>query len=179
MYAVYGPDMHRGETVDEFALHFARTCREHLAAGRAKEFAFIFWNFRDGITEHIVLNDDMNRELHIVSGDQMTIFFLRSGHEPTAEHFNEMFMGRLGLDPDQELPCAVFFSMQGATARQIEVVAFKEDWVDGYVQLRRAIDRRLRGERQSLYLDEKEIADLPIEEFVKQLFEGFQTRDFF
>ncbi|WP_445286544.1 hypothetical protein [Variovorax atrisoli] len=178
MYTVTGPDMPQGEMLDDFTLHFARICEEHLRTGRAKEFAFIFWNFKDGIAQHIVTDRDMNRELHIASGDQMTIFFLRSEYVPTIEHFNEVFMGRLGLDPDQELPCVVFFSMEKGRARQIEVVTFKEDWVDGYVQLRRAVDRRLRGERQALYLDEVEITDRPIEEFVKQLLDGFQTRDF-
>ena len=165
-----------GHDVGSFAEQVARVCSEHLAAGRAKAFAFVFSDFTDGITQDILTDPACNRELHRLSGSELTIFFLWAKmHRATAENFNEVMMGKLGLPPDQKLPCLVFFRVEDGKARQIEVVSLVEDWLRGYQVLRQAVERFLAGEQQANYLEDVEFKDIPVEMLTLKLLDSFSA----
>lgn len=163
-----------GPDVESFEMHVARLCNEHLEAGRAKSFAFVFSDVDDGITSGILSDPVCNREMHRLSGTVLTIFFLWPDmHRHTAEHFNEVMMGKLGLPPDQHLPCIVFFQVDDGMARRIEPVPLIEDWVRGYQVLHKAIERFLAGEQQAAYLNDVEFKDFPVQLLTQKLLDSF------
>jgi hypothetical protein len=165
-----------GHDVESFEAKVARVCGEHLNAGRAKAFAFVFASFEDGITQGILTDHVCNRELHRLSGSELTIFFLWSNmYRATAENFNEVMMGKLGLPQDQKLPCIVFFRVEDNKASCIEAVSLVEDWLRGYQVLRKSVERFLAGEQQAAYLDDVEFTDIPVKDLTLKLLETFSA----
>ncbi|WP_431106627.1 hypothetical protein [Variovorax paradoxus] len=163
-----------GLDVESFETHVARLCKEHLEAGRAKAFAFVFSDVDDGITQGILSDPVCNRQLHRLSGSELTIFFLWTNmYQATAEHFNDVMMGKLGLPPDQQLPCIVFFRVEDGMARHIEPVQLVKDWVRGYQVLHKAVERFLAGEQQAAYLPDVEFKDFPVQLLTQKLLDSF------
>jgi len=165
-----------GHFIESFEAKVARVCREHLATGRAKAFAFVFSDFTDGITQSILTDHACNRDLHRLSGSELTIFFLWSKmYRATADNFNEVMMGKLGLPVDQKLPCIVFFRVEDGKACSIEAVSLVEDWLRGYQVLRQTVERFLAGEQQAAYLEAVEFTDIPVKDLTQKLLETFSA----
>ncbi|MEZ2297254.1 hypothetical protein [Variovorax sp. RCC_210] len=165
-----------GHSIGSFEMEVARVCKEHLETGRAKAFAFVFANFTDGVTLDIISDHACNRELHRLSGSDLTIFFLWSPKDRySADEFNEVMMGKLGLPADQHLPCIVFFRLEGDKAVCIEPVSLVSDWLRGYKVLHEAVERFLAGNQQAAYLDDVEFKDIPVKDLTRMLLATFST----
>ena len=110
-----------------FSERFEALCREHLEKGRARAFAFIFYDFCDSDFRKLLKNQGVFAELDRLAGSDLSIFYLHSATRRTVDRFNSGFLTRLGIAENVQLPCVVFFRV-------------KEDKIDDVVlaQLERA-----------------------------------------
>jgi hypothetical protein len=117
----HGPGQGIGYSMKLFSEQFIKLCGEHLEGGRAKAFAFIFYDFEDLEFRRILDDQGVFTRLDRLSGDQLSIFYLNSGNETAVERFNAKFLSRLGFDQDVRLPCIVFFRV--SDEQEIDVAA--------------------------------------------------------
>lgn len=110
-----------GYNFDSFNLRFDAICREHIAAGRARAFAFIFYDFTNASFHRILEDQGVFAQLDRLSGTQMSIFYLHAGTREMVERFNQQFLDTLGVTDKAELPCVVFFKVNNDQIEDIEI----------------------------------------------------------
>jgi hypothetical protein len=131
-----------GYSHKDFVNEFQEICESHLAAGRARSFAMIFYSMRDGRVWEALNGADGFRILNQESGEDMTVFYLEaSGLSSLAASFNSSFMSQLGVEDQVHPPCIVFFRVSDG---EVEDVSFDsvDDRMPPYMiieQLRRRI----------------------------------------
>ena len=98
-----------GHGLDSFLNRFDFICAEHRKEGRAKAFAFIFYDFTDKAIRHILKNQGVFAKLDRLSGKELSVFYLHTGTRHAIETFNINFLAALGVEDRASLPCVVFF----------------------------------------------------------------------
>lgn len=107
----------------DFVSQFVRICEDHLHQGRARSFAFIFYDMKNGVVRRALRESEGFRQLHESSGNEITLFYLHdSAVKSHKASFNAKFMAALGVDEQVELPAIVFFRVGGGS---IEDVSFR------------------------------------------------------
>ncbi len=83
-----------GHGLSSFIRRFDQICTEHLSKGRAKSFAFIFYDFTDQAIRKILTNQGVFAQLGRLSGKELSVFYLHAGTEATVKAFNAHFLAR-------------------------------------------------------------------------------------
>jgi hypothetical protein len=122
-----------GHNVDSFRRRFAAICEEHVNSGRAKAFAFIFYDFTDESLCRLLHDQGVFTQLDRLAGDKLSIFFLHSGTRKIVESFNSEFLSQLGLPGNVALPAIVFFKLEGEEIADISVAQLNSsDLIHGF-----------------------------------------------
>jgi len=133
-----------GHGLNSFLGRFDEICADHLAKGRAKSFAFIFYDFTDQAIRKILKNQGVFAQLDRLSGKELSVFYLHAGTKAAVEAFNAYFFSALGIEGQATLPCVVFFRVQKGTVEDVEIAQLESaDLVHGFHELYGAIQQYL------------------------------------
>ncbi|MEZ5646851.1 MAG: hypothetical protein R3E99_17135 [Burkholderiaceae bacterium] len=87
-----------------FINRFETICQEHLHEGRARAFAFVFYDMTNGVVRRALSDAQGFRLLHEKTGKDITLFYLHDrAIEAHWRSFNKTFMEALGVE-DQAVP---------------------------------------------------------------------------
>jgi hypothetical protein len=133
-----------GHGLQSFLGRFDEICADHLAKGRAKSFAFIFYDFTDQAIRKILRNQGVFTQLDRLSGKELSVFYLHAGTKAAIESFNAHFFSALGIEGQAALPCVVFFRVQKGAVEDVEIAQLESaDLVHGFHELYDAIQQYL------------------------------------
>ncbi len=116
MVPIYEQGVGRGIRYErkQFVARFEEICAQHVRAGRAHSFAFIFYDFKDAGIRAVIDDVGVFAQLDRLAGRDLTIFYLHTAGRQATWKFNLVMQERLQLG-DIELPCVVFFKQRGGT----------------------------------------------------------------
>jgi len=133
-----------GHGLSSFLRRFDEICAQHLAEGRAKSFAFIFYDFTDQALREILKNQGVFAQLDRLAGKQLSIFYLHAGTRAAVEAFNAHFFSAFGIEDQATLPCVVFFRVHEGAIEDIEIAQLESaDLVHGFSELYGAVQQYL------------------------------------
>ncbi|AVR88500.1 hypothetical protein [Thauera aromatica] len=133
-----------GHGLSSFVQRLDEICAEHLSKGRAKSFAFIFYDFTDQAIRKILKNQGVFAQLDRLSGKDLSIFYLHAGTKATVEAFNAHFFSALGIEGQVALPCVVFFRVREGVIEDVEIAQLESaDLIHGFSELYGAIQQYL------------------------------------
>ena len=133
-----------GHGLGSFLARFDSICAEHLAAGRARAFAFLFYDFTDHATRLILKNQGVFAKLDRLSGKELSLFYLHAGTRHAIEAFNMHFLAALGVKDQATLPCVVFFRVHNTQIEDVEVAQLESaDLIHGFNELYQVIEAYL------------------------------------
>ena len=144
-----------GHSLRSFRERFDKICSEHIHAGRAKAFAFIFYDYGDHIfydftDQHLrrLLKDQgVFVQLDRLAGDKLSIFFFHTGSRRSVEAFNQQFLSQLGIAESVTLPAVVFFKVKEGELTDIAVVELdNSDLIHGFKELYDVIEKYIADE---------------------------------
>ena len=125
-----------GYMTETFARRFQELCHEHLQKGRARAFAFIFYNFYDEDFGRLLNDQGVFAQLDRLAGRELSVFYLHSGVEKTVERFNTHFLARLGLGETVMLPSIVFFKVEDDQIKDVRAMRLESaDLIHGFHEL--------------------------------------------
>lgn len=135
-----------GHGRDTFLVRFDEICEEHVAKGRAKAFAFIFYDFSDRAMRRILADQGAFAQLDRLSGSELSVFYLHGGTKWVVQDFNSHFFSKLGIEDDVKLPCVVFFRVSDGAVESVEVAELQHaDLIHGFKELYGAIESYING----------------------------------
>lgn len=115
----------------QFVDAFASICHKHQRAGRARAFAFVFYDMTHGVVRTALKQADGFRRLHDKTGHDVTLFYLHdSALEDHWHAFNAEFMKALGVEGQVNTPCMVFFRVADENIEDVSIYAIDEKSVD-------------------------------------------------
>lgn len=133
-----------GHERTSFIDRFEEICTEHLSEGRAKSFAFIFYDFTDQAIRKILKNQGVFAKLDRLSGKELSVFYLHAGTKATVQAFNAHFFGALDIEGQATLPCVVFFRVREDAIEDVEIAQLESaDLIHGFSELYGAIQQYL------------------------------------
>ena len=133
-----------GHGLESFLARFDEICAQHLAQGRARSFAFIFYDFTDQAFCRILKNQGVFAQLDRLSGTQLSVFYLHAGTRASVKAFNKHFFSALGIAGQASLPCVVFFRVHEGAIEDIEIAQLESaDLIHGFSELYGAIETYL------------------------------------
>jgi hypothetical protein len=131
-----------GHTERSFSQRFEVLCREHLQEGRARAFAFIFYDFLDEDFRRILKDQGVFAKLDRLAGSNLSIFYLHSGGRDAVQRFNSEFLSRLGVQTEVALPCVVFFKFKDEQIIELSAVHLESaDLIHGFYELYGVIEK--------------------------------------
>jgi len=111
----------------QFIETFNSICQEHLMNGRAKGFAFVFYDMSNGVVRRALQAAHSFQRLHDKSGRNITLFYLHDrAIEAHWREFNREFMAALGVEGQAEPPCIVFFRVFGEQIEDVSIYRIDE-----------------------------------------------------
>ena len=129
-----------GHSTNSFIYRFDEIWKQHLSEGRAKKFAFIFYDFTDSAIRKILKDQGVFAKLDRLSGQKLSIFYLHGGSRYAIERFNKQFLTALDVADKADLPCIVFFSFKDHEIGDLEVVQLDNaNLIHGFNELYTAI----------------------------------------
>lgn len=134
-----------GLSLESFINRFDQICTQHLAEGRAKAFAFIFYDFTNQEIRKILKDQGVFAQLDRLSGKDLSIFFLHTGTAHAIERFNSVFLQRLDISQAVNPPCVVFFKLSKEKLTDISIAALDSaDLIHGFKELYDVIEQYLK-----------------------------------
>lgn len=131
-----------GHGLESFLRRFEQICQEHLMTGRARTFAFIFYDFQDQALRRILRDQGVFAQLDRLSGANLSVFYLHAGTRHSVEKFNTAFLSVLGVDDEVQLPCVVFFRYQEQGIRDVAITQLDNaNLLHGFHELYDVIER--------------------------------------
>lgn len=114
-----------------FIDRFDAICREHLHDGRARAFAFVFYDMTNGVVRRALNNAHGFRILHEKTGKDITLFYLHDhAIEAHWRNFNKTFMEALGVGDQAVPPCMVFFRVHEEDIEDVSIYRIDEQTTD-------------------------------------------------
>jgi hypothetical protein len=136
-----------GMQVEDFQRRFEDLCRQLVRDGRARAFAFIFYDFTAQALRKILKDQGVFAQLDRLAGRELSIFYLHARTDRAIEAFNKTFLERLGVAEDCSLPCVVFFRVSSDQITDISVVQLNSSSdIHGFHELHSVLDTFLKGE---------------------------------
>ncbi|MYZ52606.1 hypothetical protein [Malikia spinosa] len=125
-----------GYGLSSFLLRFDEICIEHLSKGRAKSFAFIFYDFNDQDIRNILGDKGVFVQLDRLSGKELSVFYLHVGKKAAVESFNTTFLSALCIEGHAALPCVVFFRVRDGAIQDVEIAQLESaNLIHGFSEL--------------------------------------------
>lgn len=113
-----------GMGYNQFVETFQTVCSEHLKDGRARAFAFVFYDMSHGVVRDALRQAHGFYRLHEKTGKDVTLFYL---HDQAVDahwrSFNLAFMAALGITDQTTTPCMVFFRVSGGNIEDVSIYA--------------------------------------------------------
>jgi hypothetical protein len=136
-----------GLNFDDFETRFNEICDKHVKTGRAKAFAFIFYNFTDDDLKRILRDQGVFTRLDQLAGEQLSIFFLHcSSSKKAVDKFQNVFFDELGIKSPAVPPCVVFFKLRKNQIADLYVARLNSaDVVHGFHELYETIREYIAG----------------------------------
>lgn len=114
-----------------FIDRFEAICHEHLQEGRARAFAFVFYDMTNGVVRRALSDAHGFRLLHEKTGKDITLFYLHDrAIEAHWRSFNKTFMEALGVEEQAVPPCMVFFCVHGENIEDVSIYRIDEQTTD-------------------------------------------------
>jgi hypothetical protein len=136
-----------GHGLGSFLDRFDSICAQHLAAGRARAFAFIFYDFKDEHLRKVLKNQGVFAKLDRLSGANLSIFYLHRGTRHAIKVFNDTFMNALGVEGQAFLPCVVFFRVREGQIEDVEIAQLDNaDLIHGFGELFGSVEHYLSAQ---------------------------------
>jgi hypothetical protein len=136
-----------GHNLGSFQARFDQICAEHLERGRARSFAFIFYDFTDRELRQILEDRGAFVKLDRLAGSELSLFYLHAGRRAAVDSFNQYFLSALGIKDRVSLPCVVFFRVKESNIIDIEIAQLDSaDLIHGFHELYAAIESYLRAQ---------------------------------
>ena len=133
-----------GHSMNSFIARFDQICREHEKEGRAKAFAFVFYDFTNGAFRRLLKDQGVFTRLDRLSGHDLSIFYLHARTAHGVEEFNATFVEKLGVEAVP--PCIAFFRLSKTGLTDVTVAHIDStDLIHGFNELHEAIDQYLKG----------------------------------
>lgn len=131
-----------------FIEEFTTICQRHLYEGRARAFAFVFYDMTNGVVRQALSEAHGFRILHEKTGRDITLFYLHD-HAVDAHwrSFNKEFMAALGIEGQAEPPCMVFFRVHGENIEDVSIYRIDEQTRDPVLvaaELEQYVDEAIR-----------------------------------
>lgn len=137
MYPIHMQDGARGVGMGyhDFLETFHFVCREHIREGRARAFAFIFYDMGHGILSEALMQQGFLR-LHDRTSTDITLFYLHSEALGLyGKDFNAKFMEILGIRNHARIPCMVFFRVIENSIQDVSIYHIDEKSPDSAVMV--------------------------------------------
>lgn len=99
-----------GLQLDEFIKRFKDVCEEHVAEGRTKAFAFIFYDLENDEMKKILADQGVFAQLDRLTGSLLTVFYLHAGNDSAIKPFNSL-LRELDIAGQSKPPCVLFFRL--------------------------------------------------------------------
>lgn len=116
---------------EDFLTQFERICADLQRQGRAKSFAFIFYNMGNSAIRTALRDHHGYRVLHELTGDEIALFYLHDGaFDAHWNQFNQKFMETLGIEEQATLPCLVFFRVHCGTIEDVSIYQIDDKSAD-------------------------------------------------
>jgi hypothetical protein len=140
-------EKHRGigYDLDSFLRRFEQICQEHLQKGRARAFAFIFYDFQDNALRRILKEQGVFTQLDRLSGSNLSVFYLHTDVRCSVKKkcilrsvvkFNKEFLSVLGVEKEVQFPCVVFFRYKDQTIHDIAIAQIDNaNFIQGFHEL--------------------------------------------
>lgn len=127
-----------------FLQRFDEICAKHLSQGRAKSFAFIFYDFTDQAIRKILKDQNVFTKIDRLASTELSVFYLHAGTKTTVEEFNAHFFSVLGIEDQATLPCVVFFRVCDGAIKDVEVAQLEStNLIHGFSDLYGSIQQYL------------------------------------
>jgi hypothetical protein len=135
-----------GHSLDTFLARFDAICQEHVNSGRAKAFAFIFYDFVDQDLRRILKDQGVFAQLDRLSGNSLSIFYLHTATQHAIQKLNSAFLTTLGVEGRAAPPCVVFFTFKKDQLQDVAVAQLDSaNLVLGFHELYCVIQRYIEG----------------------------------
>ena len=135
----------RGLGVGDFRARFSQICKSHLTDGRARAFAFIFYNYSDNEFRQVLDNEHVFDELNQLAGKDLSVFVLHPITEHTVSLFNSEFLAKLRIEGTVSLPCVVFFTLKDDQFDKIVVAELSHVQIEtAFHELHRVMENYIR-----------------------------------
>lgn len=120
-----------GMGYEGFVKAFASVCLEHQREGRARAFAFVFYDMNQGVVREALRDAHGFMRLHEKTGKDVTLFYLHDAAvDAHWQKFNLQFMKALGVEGQVSTPCMVFFRVAGEIIEDVSIYSVDEKSVD-------------------------------------------------
>lgn len=134
-----------GHDVQSFFKKFDGICDDHITDGRAKAFAFIFYDFDNQEFRKVLHDQGVLTQLNGLIGFDLSIFYLHDCNKTTTDRFNKDFLTRLGIADDVRLPFVAFFKTDDKKICDVVVRHLESpDLIHGFSELSQVIDRYIK-----------------------------------
>lgn len=135
-----------GHGLNSFLTRFDVIVAEHQKTGRAKAFAFIFYDFLNDGMKTILRDEGVFASLDRLSGSDLSIFYLHSGTRHAVETFNSTFLKRLQIAGEAAPPCVVFFRLSGDQLTDARIAQLDSaDLIHGFTELYEVVQKYVEG----------------------------------
>lgn len=115
----------------QFLETFNSVCREHIQSGRARVFAFLFYDMTHGSVREALKKAYGFQRLHDKAAKDVTLFYLHANAVGTHwQDFNLKFMRALGIEEQAQAPCMVFFRVIGENIEDVSIYVIDEKSTD-------------------------------------------------
>lgn len=148
MFPIYEQGTGKGIGLDlnAFIQRFDQICRDHLERGRARGFAFIFYDPYDRDIRKILKDQGGFAKLDRLAGRDLTVFYLHAGRQNIVKKFNAEFLSRLGVTEEAQPPCVIFFKIADANFTDIVVVPLDTpNLMHGFAELYVAVEEYIKS----------------------------------
>lgn len=133
-------------SLSSFLARFELLCQEHLREGRARAFAFVFYDFCDQELRRVLRDQGVFAQLDRLSATNLSLFYLHAGRRRTIDRFNAEFLERLGVESNVRLPCVVFFRVKEDKIEDVTIAQLESaNLIHGFHELYGIIDRYISG----------------------------------
>jgi hypothetical protein len=136
-----------GLNVNSFIDRFDQICEQHKKEGRAKSFAFIFYDFNDDAVRAVLKDHGVFTKLDRLTGNDLSIFYLHAYSRESVERFNTTFSDKLGITVTP--PCVCFFKLEGKEVKDVSIAQLDNtDLIHAFPELYSIIETYIKGDTE-------------------------------